>query len=479
MFFNSLDFLLFFVCFFVLYRMLDHQRQNVLLIIASCLFYSFWSWKFLFLMFVSITVDFICARQIAKSNDRRARKSLLFLSIGVNLLILGFFKYFDFFISNFLDLLKMAGAVDPALNWSVSVILPLGISFYTFEAISYVVDVYRGESKPAERYQDYLLFVIFFPHLIAGPIMRTRDFLPQVVRPRPVTWDNFMIGAGYVALGMWKKVIISDNIAWWNNELFGNFTMGTPVPLFWIGSVIFGIQIYCDFSGYSDIAIGLARMCGINLPDNFNNPYFSKNISEFWSRWHITLSRWLKDYLYIPLGGNRKGSVRTYVNLMITMLLGGLWHGASWNFVIWGGIQGAGLAAHKFYSRSALKQLLIRVPFYNMLMWVFTLAFICLSWLVFRIRSAEGLIAAGRRIFDLVHFGSLADLRGSQIKSVVPFVVMFLVHEAVMSRVSKEALMKKILTCSTGLLCGISFVYGLFFACFLPGQKTPFIYFQF
>lgn len=481
MLFNSVDFLIFFLIFiFPYYFLYGSKWQRRFLLVMSFAFYSYWHLSYALILIFSIVVDFFIGKMIYSSFSKTQKKLLIVLSISVNMGMLSYFKYADFLRGTLFKAFEYFHLPPFGLDHPFGILLPIGVSFYIFQTLSYTIDVYRGRIKPCMNLADFALFVTFFPQLVAGPILRFEEFEGFSKEPwAKADRNEFMIGAGYVALGIWKKVIISDNIAWWNNQLFGNFTMGTPGLLFWIGAAIFGIQIYCDFSGYSDIAIGLGRICGIKLPDNFNNPYSSRNISEFWSRWHITLSRWLKDYLYIPLGGNRKGSVRTYVNLMITMLLGGLWHGASWNFVIWGGIQGVGLAVHKAYTKSFLKRLFDKIPFYGVFTWIVTLFFVSLSWLAFRITNTEGLIVAYRRIFDFTHLGSLVDLRGSQIKAIIPFVLIFFLYEVVISRFTKEELCRKISSCSAGSLCIISFVYGFFLMCFLPGQKTPFIYFQF
>ncbi|MBK8047640.1 MAG: MBOAT family protein [Anaerolineales bacterium] len=289
-------------------------------------------------MILSTSVDYFTSHMIDRSTDQRRRKALLIFSMAVNLGVLGFFKYFNFFIKSAEKVLEMLGlqATWPLLY----IILPVGISFYTFESMSYTIDVYRGTLKPTKKFLDYALFIAYFPHLVAGPINRAHDFIPQIVKPRKVTTQLFVSGVTLILIGLFRKVVIADAIGPHVDEIFAN-PGGHSSPELIMGVYLFALQIYCDFAGYTDIARGSSRLFGIEMMRNFNQPYFSASITEFWRRWHISLSTWLRDYLYIPLGGNRKGRIRTYVNLMITMLLGGLWHGAAWNFVIWGGLQGA------------------------------------------------------------------------------------------------------------------------------------------
>ncbi len=378
MLFNSFEFLIFFVPVYILYRLLAHRWQNRLLIVASCLFYAAWSWKFLALMFVSVTTDYFCARKIDQSHEPRVRKLFLFVSIFVNLSILGFFKYFNFFAAN------VSGVLDffhlppmPVLN----VILPVGISFYTFEAISYTVDVYRRVVKPAQTYADYLLFVIYFPHLVAGPIMRAKSFLPQITSPRPFHWAQFHEGCFLFFWGLFEKMYVADNLAKIVNPVFAAaspYEGGTVL----LALYAFAFQIFCDFDGYSNMARGLGKCMGFEITINFQLPYFATNPREFWQRWHISLSTWLRDYVYIPLGGNREGEARMYGAIALTMLLGGLWHGAAWTFVLWGVYQGILLIAHRRCARNSKDTFSVFkvIVFFHL---------IILGWLLFRAQSLD------------------------------------------------------------------------------------------
>ena len=332
------------------YWRLPWRKQNVLLLIASYFFYGWWDWRFLGLILVSTLVDFHCAKYIADSENPWRRRLLLTLSLALNLIFLGFFKYFNFFVDSFAGVLHTMG-ITYLPTTVLRIILPPGISFYTFQAIAYMVDVYYKKLPATRSLIDYALFISLFPHLIAGPIQRPSHLLPQVKQPR--TWDpeQFFGGMMLILTGLFRKCVIADNCGLLANAAFGG-KFGEPgLASLAIGTYAFAWQIYGDFSGYSDIARGSAQLLGFHFMVNFRQPYLARSLQEFWRRWHISLSTWLRDYLYIPLGGSRQGEAQTYRNLMTTMLLGGLWHGANWTFVVWGGIHGVGLAAERFFRR--------------------------------------------------------------------------------------------------------------------------------
>lgn len=344
MLFHSTTFALFFAVVFPLYCVLSHRFQNRWLLGASLVFYGWWDWRFLALMVAAASLDFVAALIIHGTDDEHVRRRWLMVSLVGNLGTLAFFKYFNFFVESFQASLGWLGV--SASSSTLSIVLPIGISFYTFQALSYTIDVYRRQLTPVRNYADYLLFVTFFPQLVAGPIERATTLLPQILGPRRITWDHLSTGAWLIVLGLFKKTAIADLAASVADPVFAQPELHSSAAL-WLGVYAFALQIYADFSGYSDMARGLARMMGFELMVNFEQPYFAASVTEFWRRWHISLSTWLKDYLYVPLGGNRCGQAKTYRNLMITMLLGGLWHGASWNFVIWGGLHGLYLALHR------------------------------------------------------------------------------------------------------------------------------------
>ena len=349
MLFNSFTFLAFFAAVYPVYLLLRrrHRLQNAWLLAASLVFYGFWDWRFLGLLAVSSGIDFATALRIDGATDARAKKRWLVLSLASNLTILGFFKYFGFFVDS---LVSLAAALHVPLGRpALAVALPVGISVYTFQAMSYVVDVYRGDLKPCRSALDYALFIAFFPHLVAGPIQRPIALLPQVEKPRTLDMNQINAGIFLIVWGYLKKMVIADNMAPIANEVFDNYAAhgGLDVAL---GALAFTFQIYGDFSGYSDIARGLSKLLGFELLVNFKLPYFALNPTDFWLRWHVSLSTWLRDYLYIPLGGNRGSSLATYRNLLLTMLLGGLWHGAAYNFVLWGAYHGALLVLYRRFA---------------------------------------------------------------------------------------------------------------------------------
>ncbi len=391
MIFNSLPFFIFLAVFLPLYFLLKGRARLLLCLAGSYFFYGWWDWRFLSLIVISTLIDYLVGLQLNKTDDQRQRKKLLLISMVVNLGFLGFFKYFNFFIESFSEMLTSMGGTA-SFN-TLYIILPVGISFYTFQSMSYTIDVYFRKINVEKDFIRFATFISFFPQLVAGPIVRAIDFLPQFKKDRQFEWDRLIAGSGQMLWGFFKKVAVADSLAPFVDQCFaapGGFSSAHLT----IGVIFYSFQIYCDFSGYSDIAIGLARIMGFDFPDNFRTPYFSKNFSEFWTRWHISLSSWLRDYLYITLGGNRGGgfgsifftvvflilsvavtgwwwliaiylivsvvmsfwmkkedknrtTVFNYMNLMITMLLGGLWHGASWAFVVWGFLHGAYLVIQR------------------------------------------------------------------------------------------------------------------------------------
>ena len=353
MLFNSPAFLLFLPLVFAAYWAMNHwtgergglQAQNLLLLIASYIFYGWWDWRFLGLIAFSTAVDYAVGLQIARANavdrpddpDHRSRvaKRWLAVSLAVNLGLLGYFKYANFFIDNWIEAWGALGI--PMHASSLQAILPVGISFYTFQTLSYSIDVYRRKLEPTRDFIEFAAFVSFFPQLVAGPIERASALLPQIARRRTFDYDQAVSGLRLILWGMFKKVVVADTCAIYVNDIFANYeTYSGPTLI--LGAIYFAFQIYGDFSGYSDIAIGTARLFGISLMTNFRTPYFSRDIAEFWRRWHISLSTWFRDYLYIPLGGSRVGKWKAVRNTFVIFLVSGFWHGANWTFIVWGGI---------------------------------------------------------------------------------------------------------------------------------------------
>lgn len=376
MLFTQPIFFLFFVLVFALYWSLKSlNARKGLLLISSYAFYAAWDWRFLGLIILSTIVDYVVALKIEKSDSQKRKKHFLLISLIVNLGMLALFKYFNFFIESATDLLTALGA--QINQTTLNIVLPVGISFYTFQTLSYSIDVYRGKIKAEKNLLDIAVFVGFFPQLVAGPIVRAADFLPQLRITQ--NWKNVAVKSCLLlfAIGFFKKACVSDNLAFYVDLIFSSPESYAPRALL-LGSFIYAIQIYCDFSGYTDMAIAVSGLLGFHLPKNFDAPYLARNIVDFWRRWHISLSTWLRDYLYISLGGNRHGELKRYRNLMLTMLLGGLWHGAAWTFVFWGFLHGVGLCINHL-----LKQFTqLTLPKFPAL--ILTFAFVLAAWIYFR-----------------------------------------------------------------------------------------------
>ena len=337
MLFNSIEFLIFFplvLCVFWIFLKNKIKSQNIFLLVSSYIFYGFWDLRFLLLIILSTIVDFNIGLSISKKKNKSIRKSLLLISIFTNLSILGFFKYYNFFIESASNLLLLFN-YSITHNLYLNLILPVGISFYTFQTLSYTIDIYKNKIKPTNDYISFALFVSFFPQLVAGPIERASRLLPQIISLKKFNYNQSVDGLRLTLWGFFKKVVIADSLAPIVNDIFLNYSSISGSMLF-IGAFLFSFQIYCDFSGYSDIAIGISKVFGIELNSNFKFPYFSRNIGEFWKRWHISLSSWFKDYLYIPLGGSKKNKRITLLNIFIVFLISGLWHGANFTFLMWG-----------------------------------------------------------------------------------------------------------------------------------------------
>jgi alginate O-acetyltransferase complex protein AlgI len=385
--FNSLHFVWFFVAVYALYRLLPHRPQNWLLLVSSYYFYAAWDWRFLSLLLGSTIVDYSCALALGRVEAPARRRVILCASLGFNLTLLGFFKYFNFFAENL-------HALFGTLGWqadfvTLRVLLPIGISFYTFVTMSYVIDVYRRQIPPTHDLLDFAVFVAYFPHLVAGPILRASRLLTQIDSPRRITRDQMRDGAWLIAWGYFQKVFVADNLASLANFVFDPAVDHTGVNVL-LGVYAFAFQIYGDFAGYSNIARGTSKLMGIELVENFRFPYFVRSPQEFWRHWHISLSTWLRDYLYIPLGGSRGSPWQTRRNLFITMALGGLWHGAAWTFVLWGIYQGVMLIAYRSIDRVRWLNAawLGNHPLARVTGWAVMFHITCYGWLIFRARSA-------------------------------------------------------------------------------------------
>jgi D-alanyl-lipoteichoic acid acyltransferase DltB (MBOAT superfamily) len=473
--FNSLQYLVFFPIVFVLYWQLRRRAQNVLLLLASWFFYAMWDWRFLGLMLLTTVVDFGVGRYLAATDDERRRKLAFGLSLGLNLAVLGFFKYFDFFVGSAADLLRAFGldASEPTLR----ILLPVGISFYTFHGISYTFDVYRRDIEPAKDLLDFAVFVAFFPQLVAGPIGRAHIQLPQFENERPpLRWEEARSGLCLILLGLFKKVAIADALAPFVDQTFTD-----PGSASWIallgGAYAFALQIYGDFAGYSDVARGSSRLLGIELPLNFEQPYLSRNITVFWRTWHISLSNWLRDYLYIPLGGNRDGRAKTYRNLMLTMVLGGLWHGAAWTFVVWGTLHGLYLCAHRAFTErpGAAGPIHNRVGHFgraDVLPAIGTFQLVVFAWIFFR---AESFAQAFDVIAGIVTLqGGVTDWSALSLLGLLGAISIAI--DITQRNTETHTPMLSWTPVIQGAVYG-AFVLGI--VVFSGGETVPFIYFQF
>jgi D-alanyl-lipoteichoic acid acyltransferase DltB (MBOAT superfamily) len=383
MLFPTMIFGLFFLATYLIAWSLDREnrRRKLFLVAASWVFYAWWDWRFVGLLIFSATMNWWIARAIGRSEARRTRLWLVAAGVAVNLTVLGFFKYYGFFAEQLHGVLEAVGwARDLPL---LQVILPIGVSFFTFQGISYIVDVHRGKVAAAPALLDVMLLLSFFPHLVAGPIVRASDLLPQFARPAVLTKEAAAHGLLLIAWGLFKKTVIAAGLASILVDPVFFDPAAHTAPDLLLAAYGYAVQIYCDFSAYSDMAIGLAALLGYTFPRNFDQPYRAASLQDFWRRWHISLSSWLRDYLYIPLGGSRGGLARTCVNVMITMLLGGLWHGAAWTFVAWGALHGAALAVERVWT--ALRPGARPLPRWAGVLITFHL--VCLAWILFRSES--------------------------------------------------------------------------------------------
>lgn len=467
MLFTSAKFLGFFCLVFLVYWGLPGKRPRLLwLLLASIFFYMSWNPWLVTLILFSASVDYFAAMKMESLERTWPRRLLLFASISTNLGLLAFFKYVNFFLDSAYALQGWLGG-EPSRRF-FEVVLPLGISFYTFETISYIVDVFHRRSRAVRDPLEYALYIMFFPHLVAGPIVRPRDFLPQLRRQHRFNWDRIQLGLQFFFLGLFKKAVLADRLVSVVDPVFANpsaFGSGAT----WLAVLAYSAQIYLDFSGYSDMAVGLAHMLGYRLPRNFNMPYLAANIADFWRRWHISLSSWLRDYLFIPLGGSRGSRWRTCRNLLVTMLIGGLWHGASWTFVAWGGLHGLLLAGHKLMpnwkwrASRAIRPVAVLTTFLA----------VCVGWVFFRAQSFGD---AGIILHHLFHPVVGTALSVAQIWMVgVILAVLVLGHivGAGVNLARRERAMPEVVM--GALLTGLLLLVLLL----APGDGKAFIYFQF
>ena len=483
MLFNSIDFAIFLPIVFILYWFIVNKSlklQNLLIVIARYGFYGWWDWRFLSLIFFSTIVDFAIGQKLNTEDNQTKRKVLLWISIVVNLGFLGFFKYYNFFLDNFTTAFSFFGTEINAN--SLNIILPVGISFYTFQTLSYTIDVYKRKLKPTKDFISFSAFVSFFPQLVAGPIERATNLLPQFYKKRKFDYNNAVDGLRQILWGLFKKIVIADNCAEFANLLFNNpndYNGSTLV----LGAIFFAFQIYGDFSGYSDIAIGTSRLFGFNLMQNFSFPYFSRDIAEFWRRWHISLSTWFRDYLYIPLGGSRGGTQMKIRNTFIIFLVSGFWHGANWTFIAWG-------ALHAIYflplllmkrNRSNIsivaerKYLPSLKDFLNMLS---TFMLTTLAWIFFRAESIEHALIYIKGIFSKSIF-STPNIAGKNVD--IPILLGLLLFFLIIEWIGREGkfALENINIKSTRFVRWGFYLFLIILIYVFQGTQQQFIYFQF
>ena len=417
MLFNSLDFAVFLPIVFVLYWLVTNHNlklQNALIVAASYVFYGWWDWRFLSLIIFSTVLDYSIGIRLKYEENHKKRKILMWTSIIVNLGFLGFFKYYNFFLDNFIAAFSFFGHEIQANN--LNIILPVGISFYTFQTLSYSIDVYKKKLEPTEDFIAFSAFVCFFPQLVAGPIERATNLLPQFYTKRTFEYDKAVDGMRQILLGLFKKVVIADNCAEYANLIFNNYQDYNGSTLL-LGAIFFTFQIYGDFSGYSDIAIGTSRLFGFNLMQNFATPYFSRDIAEFWRRWHISLSTWFRDYLYIPLGGSRGGAWMKVRNTFIIFLVSGFWHGANWTFIVWGGLNAIYflplllLNKNRIHVTSVVAEGKLFPSIKELFQMGTTFCLTVFAWIFFRSNSVEAAIDYIERIFCSIGYDNHFELR--------------------------------------------------------------------
>ncbi|MDB4576851.1 MBOAT family protein [Akkermansiaceae bacterium] len=474
MIFTQLEFFLFFaVVLFGAVVVKSNRLFKLGLLAGSFYFYAYWDWRFLGLMLGCITINFCGAFFAGRSHNQQIRKFVTGFSVISSLLILGTFKYYGFFLESFSGVLDATGIRIPAWEF----LLPVGISFFTFQALSYTIDVYREDIPASSSWVDVALYVSFFPQLVAGPIVRASEFMPQLRAKPVITKERLSLGLEQFIKGFFKKAFIADHLAIFVDNVFANdqaFSSGVLV----LALVAYAIQIYCDFSGYSDMAIGGARMLGYDFPRNFNHPYLATSIQDFWRRWHISLSSWLRDYLYIPLGGNRKGRARTYLNLFLTMLLGGLWHGAAWTFILWGAWHGVWLSIHKAIAdrNTHLTPKVRGRPVIASwrtkgIKWLMTMCIVLVGWLLFR--SSD--VSQFSRVFSRI----LSFDRGVTWIPWVPLTCVSLVmmrHVLLLFPIGERFTTLRWGSVWTGYSLSLMMVLAIFYR---PENFQPFIYFQF
>lgn len=480
MLFNSIAFLIFFPIVLGIYFILSNQYRWFWLLICSCFFYMFFKPEYILILFFTIIIDYFAGIKIENTSDKNKKKYWLIASLITNIGILAIFKYFNFINENITGLALLFHIKNPIP--ALYIILPIGLSFHTFQAMSYTIEVYKGRQKAEQHFGIYALYVMFFPQLVAGPIERPQNILPQLKKNQIFDYQNISDGGKLILWGFFKKICIADRLSYFVNEVYKNPSEHNAFQII-IAILFFSFQIYCDFSAYSDIAIGTAKMMGIDLMKNFDRPYSATSFSEFWKRWHISLSTWFRDYLYIPLGGNRKGWIITYINIFIVFLLSGLWHGASWTFIVWGSMHGLALILESIWQKysnnsNTKKATKSFVQVFNM---IFVFIIVSIAWVFFRAKNFDTIQLLAKQIYkfnwqqvDLNTFGA-----NMKVELILSFILIFIL-EIIQFFTRKEGIIKSVTQLSSPIRW--SFYLFLVFSILLIGafhQSQEFIYFQF
>lgn len=473
MLFNSIEYLVFLPLVFLVYWKVLSRREvrNIFLIAASYVFYGWWNPIFLLLIFITTLCGYVSGVLLDSESSSRRRKLILWSNVAVNLGILGVFKYFNFFASSFSDMASVVGWHVDAVT--LDIILPVGVSFYTFQALSYTIDVYRGSMRGTRDIAAFFVFISFFPQLVAGPIERATNLLPQFLKESRFSYQEALSGMRLILWGLFKKMVVADNAGPIVDTIFADHTSAGTVNL-WIGAVLFTFQIYCDFSGYSDIAIGTARLFGINLSTNFRKPYFARGIYDFWQRWHISLTSWLRDYLYFPLGGSRNGKGKTVRNILVVFLTSGLWHGANYTYICWGAYHGTLMACNSIFRNKKKEEKKSPSYFATVLTLVFTFLIVLIGWVIFRSDNMHQSIDYLSLMFS--HYSPYTTVMG---KTALVWCALLTVLEAVSHKYENPFAMHPVGLWRYGWVRMSVYALFFFFILIFAGNSAQFIYFQF
>lgn len=480
MLFNSIDFAIFLPIVFLLYWFVMNKNlklQNLLIVVASHVFYGWWDWRFLSLIIFSTVIDYTVGRQLRNEENQLKRKILLWTSILVNLGFLGFFKYYNFFLDNFITAFSFFG--QEIQGNSLNIILPVGISFYTFQTLSYTIDVYKRKLEPTNDFIAFSAFVSFFPQLVAGPIERATHLLPQFYRKRTFDYSKAVDGMRQILWGLFKKIVIADNCAEFANQIFNNSADMNGSTLV-LGALFFTFQIYGDFSGYSDIAIGTSRLFGFDLMQNFNFPYFSRDIAEFWRRWHISLSTWFRDYLYIPLGGSRGGTWMKVRNTFIIFIVSGFWHGANWTFIIWGALNAIYflpllLTNNNRNNLETVAQGKLLPSIKDLALILLTFGLTVFAWIFFRANNIEHAFSYVSEIFSSSLFSPIQEFNLKTIKLIFLIIILVIIEWIGRSHVHALEGMPQY----RQIVRWMFYIALILMIIIFSGSRQEFIYFQF